>query len=162
MATSVVHPLRESCQAVAFAPAGAWCCPRVTWPSGRLPRCGGARWTPVANSAVAASRTWAAAVPAAVHGPTEHVGFAVPDGHHEARTEEDRQLGHDDDLVVVEVLHRLEHDEQRVLIDAEFGRWCALTASSTANAGSPNSRATTAMSSASAAAALSTRSPTSS
>ena len=45
----------------------------------------------------------------------------MPDGHHEVGAEEDGELADVDDLVVVDVADRLEHDEQHVVVDVELG-----------------------------------------
>ena len=48
--------------------------------------------------------------------PADHVVVAVPDGHHERLAEEHRDLVDVDDLVVVDVADRLDHDEQHVAV----------------------------------------------
>ena len=51
----------------------------------------------------------------------QHVAVAVPDGHDEVAPEEDGDLGDVDDLVVVDVPHRLEDGEHDVAVDLELG-----------------------------------------
>ena len=53
--------------------------------------------------------------------PSQHVTVAVSDGDHEVETEEERDLGDVDDLLVVDVADRLEHHEHHAVVHLELG-----------------------------------------